>query len=152
MGKVNLIKQLKKNLESNNIQAVSDTIVRIYQDHTDDWIKVIMLSDCIISPLSHRFSNSYLVSLLSAFQGIIGRVPVEAAEEFLSSLYQHLLVIYGRSVKVNDRLETSEFIKRNPVEQIYLLCTFLEDQARIAEGMIMEHLKDSQPSTGLHIC
>lgn len=151
MGKVNLLKQLKKNLESNNIQAVSDTLVRIYQDYTDDWIKVIKLSDCIISPLSHRFSNSYLVSLLSAFQGIIGRVPVEASEEFLFSLYQHLLVIYGRSAKVNDRLETSEFMKRNPVEQIYLLCTFLEDQARIAEGMIMEHLKDSQPSTGLHI-
>ena len=151
MKKADLLKQLKQNLERDNIQSASDTLVRIYQDYTDDWIEVIKLSDCIISPLSHRFSNSYLISLLSAFQGIIGRVPVEAAEAFIFNLYQHLLIIYSRSTKVNDRLEASEFIKRNPVDQIYLLCTFLEDQARIAEGMIMEHLKESQPSTGLHV-
>lgn len=151
MGKVNLLKQLKRSLENNDIQVASDTLARIYQDHNKDWIKVIKLSDAIISPLSHRFSNGYLVRLLSAFQGIIDRIPVEAAEEFLFGLYQHLLVIYVRSARLNDRLENSEFLKRNPVEQIYLLCTFLEDQARIADAMVMERLKDSQSSTGLHV-
>lgn len=132
--KSDILKKLKKGIDSRNIDSVTEAIGQLHEIDPDNWLSEIYLSRAfILNPLREEFSET-LELMIEATKKAYETHLLTASEH--DRLLLPLLDIYDASTTISSEFEKLGVWELSAVKAIYRVSAFLEDQSHLAASQI----------------
>ncbi|PYG84288.1 SEC-C motif-containing protein [Ruminiclostridium sufflavum DSM 19573] len=127
--------KFKKSFEKKKEIKCSSLILEIYNEHKSSFRKAILLSDCLLDPLSYNYTqDKYELTTRILMRALTAAEKEKYPDVLTQELDQLLLltkILHENNLRNSKMLEDSEFSSFTLSQQIRMICIFLQDQSRL---------------------